>query len=104
MKEYENVKNLANILDSNTLYTDSLQLYSKFLENCQNLDLLERKIKNNMYKSKNHIIPLAKNNNNTKEIPKKIKSNDILGYLKMQGANGSKEKMNEEPHFVKYIL
>ena len=98
---FEQVKNLSNILNANTLNASSLENYSKFLENAQNLDILDMKTQKTLIKT--HFLndpPKTKNQENNVPQAPKPKSNDLLGYLKKAGAP---EKNNEEtPIFVDF--
>ena len=96
---FESVKNLMNIMDSCTNNCESLELYGKFLENCQNLDIFENFSKKRMKKNEGGE-SLGRNRKEEREV--KLKSNDILGYLKPGSCN--KEKNVEEgPFFVSFM-
>lgn len=82
-----------------------MENYSKFLENAQNLDILDMKTQRNLIKSNilsDTSLPKSKNlENNTTPQPVKPKSNDLLGYWKKHGV--TQEKTTEEtPIFVNF--
>ena len=82
-----------------------MENYSRFLENAQNLDILDMKTQKILIKS-NFLCDATptknKNAENNAPQPVKPKSNDLLGYWKKPGLQ--QEKTNEETPIFVYFL
>lgn len=81
------LKNLSTIFDSNT-NTESLELYSDFLENVQSLDILNKRYWKKMEKARNKFGRVEAIGNHKNELSEnRQKNNDIMGYLKPKEKN-----------------